>query len=797
MPIAAARIWLHRGFHQLELGAGNYKLAAQTFSHAAIDCMGQHDNWFPPREIAARCAAARAYLKAGDAAAGFAVMEPLTARLKAGEDLREEVRLTLGSLYEGSGQSDQALKLYRPGAQPRRRGSSVAADRFNRLMRERDKTNGQGSSLVEYQIVQKHSGRCLCAGDDRIWLGGSSLQWYVPASGLAGSVRNPAGGDVRRLAWAAPFLWVGTSRDGLWRLDTRGADEQPRKDHWTQIEGMPDQQITALTPGDRGDMFAGVGVDAPDQGVGVRGSVVRVAADGHVYPLGGTNAPQTAPDRLLWQRGMLWAMSHDGVVRWDARKARWDTFSRQTFRIAAGIDRILIASQPTDGRGAVTTGWVAADVPAATLTPQNLGAGTFEFALETPACLWLGARGPGVQETHELRCMDKRSGATITLNEQAGQPFTWVHDALWFQDHLWLATYAGLVRIDAVHFPEPAPAPVRLAVAPTKEKVFPFGKVVETSFAVTNKSDRAIVVTRIGDEKLSSSVYGSITKDPSKETYLHAEMVQQASAEALHRGFLLPNESMEFTRPWRPEDPTEKIAIEYLIAEDAYQATAASLAPFAVYVADAPTNGMSTTYIPFTPDAWRKASTTAAATNRSVIIPHIDIARGAEKLTMPIAVTFDQPGFTRDAAQAAVVRIAGQARPVAYSEALGGYLVIEKDHTWLLRDATQPAAGPHLALCPPTLVFDADKDGTIQVRISEEQPAGTPSPDRKPTGEKYWNQYPIQWGDGMYTRGQFIHVDKKDLGGFLARTGTEGYVLERLNYFFESHYFVLRKAGER
>src|ERR1043165_5632192 len=67
----------------------------------------------------------------------------------------------------------------------------------------------------------------------------------------------------------------------------------------------------------------------------------------------------------------------------------------------------------------------------------------------------------------------------------------------------------------------PAPAPLRLTVTPAKDAKFPFGKVVDTKFAVTNTSDRAMVVMRVGDEKLSSSVYGSIDKDPAKDVYHH------------------------------------------------------------------------------------------------------------------------------------------------------------------------------------------------------------------------------------------------------------------------------------
>ena len=61
----------------------------------------------------------------------------------------------------------------------------------------------------------------------------------------------------------------------------------------------------------------------------------------------------------------------------------------------------------------------------------------------------------------------------------------------------------------------------------------------------------------------------------------------------------------------------------------------------------------------------------------------------------------------------------------------------------------------------------------------------------RPAGRKFWDRYPVYYGDGMYTDGEFLHVSKKELKDFLLDVRQHKAGLQTVNYFFDSRYYEL------
>jgi hypothetical protein len=53
------------------------------------------------------------------------------------------------------------------------------------------------------------------------------------------------------------------------------------------------------------------------------------------------------------------------------------------------------------------------------------------------------------------------------------------------------------------------------------------------------------------------------------------------------------------------------------------------------------------------------------------------------------------------------------------------------------------------------------------------------------------SKYPVRYGDGMYTTGEFIRVERRDLLTFLAEVAKKNGRLTEQHYYIESRYFEL------
>ena len=61
----------------------------------------------------------------------------------------------------------------------------------------------------------------------------------------------------------------------------------------------------------------------------------------------------------------------------------------------------------------------------------------------------------------------------------------------------------------------------------------------------------------------------------------------------------------------------------------------------------------------------------------------------------------------------------------------------------------------------------------------------------QPAGWKFWNRYPVYYGDGMYTDGEFLHISKKELKDFLLDARQHKARFGIHYYFFDARYYVL------
>jgi tetratricopeptide (TPR) repeat protein len=444
---------------EIEERVENFKLAAENFAAAVAVCQATKARWFTVREERARVSAAAAYLKAKDTAAGIAVLQPQIDALKAGTVLDSQTGIALADLYEATGQFDRAIEVYRPIVR-RYPNDGAAVDHLRALIRAHPEfsDSGGGGGKVEFEVREKGAQTFLCAGEGMIWsCNDFEVSWFDPATGRGGMIHRSATElRVRALTWTANhWLWAATRENGLWRLDTRtGATSLAQADPWVKVDGLPDANVTSMAPGDDGELYVGVGVPTPGNGAAIKGGVVRIDAKGQVHPLDQSGAPRLAPDRMVWLGGRLWVKSQEGVSQFEPKAGVWKwLYSGRSVRISAGTDRILLVEFDRRTRRArwvsPDTSGAAADIHEIISAPDLL----LDLALESPNAFWFVGRGQGTSAGHELQCLDKSTGRMMTINEAAGPPFSMVHDAIWFENRLWLATTKGLVTVDAVRFP--------------------------------------------------------------------------------------------------------------------------------------------------------------------------------------------------------------------------------------------------------------------------------------------------------------------------------------------------------
>lgn len=366
-----------------------------------------------------------------------------------------------------------------------------------------------------------------------------------------------------------------------------------------------------------------------------------------------------------------------------------------------------------------------------------------------------------------------------------------------------------------------------LELAPKPDAKFVFGKRDEMRFILENKSKNALVVRSITPRTthydaviLSGTIYGSIQKHEIRDEWTYNGLSQQATMQSLHAGLLLPGERLTALSPYRPVARCVEFEVAYLQSEKPYDGTPESLKPFRIYVPGSRDrlDGIRQ-FVPFSETRWKAVSTQFAATNplgpasspRMVFIPNESfqqlltaaperkprLKEQPKSITFHLAVPLQETDFCLEEALPVAARLAG--RPAAdlraaYSSSLGQYVIFERDCSWRLASKDQQAKGELLGPFPPSLLNALDAGQPVSVRVGEKQENGRTRV--REAGYLFWDRFPVRYGDGMYTRGEFIHLGKDELLAFLKLAHGKNKVLDAHSYFFRSEYFFLRDRPE-
>jgi hypothetical protein len=89
---------------------------------------------------------------------------------------------------------------------------------------------------------------------------------------------------------------------------------------------------------------------------------------------------------------------------------------------------------------------------------------------------------------------------------------------------------------------------------------------------------------------------------------------------------------------------------------------------------------------------------------------------------------------------------------------------------------------------PFSLYKEWDEGKTVEFKVGDKQDGM--GPNRKSAGWKFLDQYPVIFGDGMYTHGEFVKVSSADAPEFWKRIHGK-FAIKKINYFFDDHYYDL------
>lgn len=370
--------------------------------------------------------------------------------------------------------------------------------------------------------------------------------------------------------------------------------------------------------------------------------------------------------------------------------------------------------------------------------------------------------------------------------------------------------------------PKTAGSPISLKIGPPmptgRPFTFPFGERNPYWFTLVNLSDRAVVVTGIRASgspnnetiALTGDIYGKIEKSSTRDAYEHQPFVQQSSKILLYAGLLLPHQRMVVQARYRPLVADERFIVSYLAAAQPYTGKIDSLAPLKIYsrgLRDKKGVGGYHRFTPFTEKTWRSNSASPATGpdlfggypdhGRSVIIAGSPVEE-TETIQCHLKFSDPQPSLPLPAARKLAAKISGFAEDelqFAYSHLLGGWLVDEGETRWLLSTSKQQERGQQYPVFSPELLNDIDdivatRQGQILIRVGDKQQDS--GPVLKQTGNKLWDTYPIYYGDGMYTRGEFIHLQPAQLRAFLLKLQEKDRRLQVHPYFFQLRYYGLK-----
>ena len=367
---------------------------------------------------------------------------------------------------------------------------------------------------------------------------------------------------------------------------------------------------------------------------------------------------------------------------------------------------------------------------------------------------------------------------------------------------------------------------------PANDQKFKFGQYTPSMFVFKNLSGKALAILDIkclskSDEDaiyLRGSAYGSVTKIDDQDIYRYNRLSQRATRESFYAGFLLPGQQISVRFDFQPLALKESFDITYVTASQEYDGTIDSLDPFSPYIpghakysmptsrlitsrdrviggfGNATSSGheMGSNYYPFVERDWLALHEAYSETGpigpdvpkRAVLIPDLRKARQHKFVSIPIDYAIKP--FALETAKENASRIAGldpNSFRLTYCNTIGGYVVFEENCIWFLKNKDQTSKRNLFCKCPPSLFKEIDCNDLIRIRVGDKQEGF--GPEEHPAGRDYWGTYPVFYGDGMYTRGEFIIIRKSGLAPFLKQITDKGGALTEHAYYFHSRYYEL------
>ncbi len=259
------------------------------------------------------------------------------------------------------------------------------------------------------------------------------------------------------------------------------------------------------------------------------------------------------------------------------------------------------------------------------------------------------------------------------------------------------------------------------------------GKISLIRFEIKNNSEEPVAILEVRPDQpceepvsLIRTLYGRIEYDKETDEYVYDSMPQSAAMIPVLEGFLAPGKVLWLNLHYRPYASSEDFQIHY-----------AKVSGQKIYARSESDGGFITKFTPHGEDPAQ------IILNRFV---------DAEKLTGSLSVTFHD--------------IQGEQSKFCSCRTAGGY------------SETIPA--------PLCKAWDLGK--SVRFRVGEKQEGIGPEP--RFAGWNFLELYEVNFGDGMYTHGEFVVISANQAPGFIKKIENK-YSMKRIFYFQSEFYYDL------
>jgi len=318
------------------------------------------------------------------------------------------------------------------------------------------------------------------------------------------------------------------------------------------------------------------------------------------------------------------------------------------------------------------------------------------------------------------------------------------------------------------------------------------GKAGGATLSVTNRSDRYMLVERIGGAGIApgsartftKSMYGALSKSKDGKSYHHDQLAQQQTPPLFAHGLIPPGQRAGFPLTLLPVEARGELVVHYRALTPLQAAQQFFLLPLAAH------NGQAV--FEKTASAHWEAPDTGKGEERH---PRYDVVLvDGDAAWKESECTVDLPyGFKLKSAPVPVVKLAphvGEGADWAlYSETLKGWIAKVGDGV-ILFDGQDVSRLPD---APPTFFLDLDAKsggGKLSLKVGE---IGNPMTNQPPQPEPeraFLNDLgDLACGDGMYTTGAFIDIEPSTAPEALKRLKLHKCALVKVNFFMESYFF--------